>query len=229
MGRGNAPKLGVTGRTTGVRAAGGIDGVRSATKAGSGARDRLRVSTIKRYRASTARLAAGDRADRARARGAPPRAAHPPRPLSHHRDAHGEKKRRGGDLRRARRAPRARRAATRREGRTVRVLVGAPRAFASFPEPLHARARRGARAIRPATHAPAHRDVGGKKTLAGPYESVCARSGGRGAIATSLARTSTSQNSELTSSSPGRRRPSSSACPRSIEEPTSPRSSCASG
>ena len=184
------------GRTTGVRArAGSRYPIRD--KSGVGRGDRLRCD--RGYRASTARLAAGDRAG-ADARSAPPSRT-PLAQLSHHRCT-GEKKRRVGGGGTAGRAPTTRRTGI-REGRTVRVLVGAPEAFNVVPIPPCASAPRGAPLISPATHAPVTPRRGRKKNTRWTLRiqlRALRRAGGRCDVAR---RTSTSQNRELTSSSAG--------------------------
>ena len=147
----------VWGRTTGVRArAGSRYPIRD--KSG-GRRDAIVSGAIE----DIARRPRGSRREitSARTRGAPRRRAPPSHRRSHHRCT-GEKKRRVGGGGTAGRAPTTRRTGI-REGRTVRVLVGAPEAFNVVPIPPCASAPRGAPLISPATHAPVTPRRGRKK------------------------------------------------------------------
>ena len=125
-------------------------------------RGRARRSSQVRSRISRVdREARGGRSG-GRGRAERPAVAHPLAQLSHHRCT-GEKKRRGGGGGgTAGRAPTTRRTGI-REGRTVRVLVGAPEAFNVVPIPPCASAPRGAPLISPATHAPVTPRRGRKK------------------------------------------------------------------
>lgn len=172
-------------------------GIRSATKAGSGA------AIVSGAIEDIARRPRGSRREigRARTRGAPRRRA----PPSHNCLTTGALVRKsdgwGGGT--AGRAPTTRRTGI-REGRTVRVLVGAPEAFNVVPIPPCASAPRGAPLISPATHESVAQRRGRKKkntrwTLRIQLRAL-RRAGGRCDVAR---RTSTSQNRELTSSSAG--------------------------
>lgn len=131
-------------------------GIRSATKAGSGA------AIVSGAIEDIARRPRGSRREigRARTRGAPRRRA----PPSHNCLTTGALVRKsdgwGGGT--AGRAPTTRRTGI-RKGRTVRVLVGAPEAFNVVPIPPCASAPRGAPLISPATHAPVTPRRGRKK------------------------------------------------------------------